>query len=330
MLGFVPEPDSGRGTVGILWNCFFTIFLCTWSAIHLDVPKHADKLYLLRNKMGWLCLGVVAPEVIALRAIVEWLRTREVLRNMRKGGWENATMLEAWYLSMGGIRIRTSHGDILRIRNIVKAVPELPGQFPSRQQIIDKSKSDFLAKFLTCLQMLWFFVQSIARLSQGLSISLLEVSTISYICLALISFGFWMTKPFNINTPTVIDSISPTKHLHRNTFDPRSGGLIVLLAWVSIVGCFAGIHSAAWFYQFPSFAETWIWRVSALSCFIVSLPVCHLAWAEKESNTLICIVVVSYTLVRLCLIVETFAAFRSCPASIYAELQWSRYWGHFG
>jgi hypothetical protein len=216
-------------------------------------------------------------------------------------------------------------------------VPVLPGQFPSKQDIADKSKTDLLGKFLTCLQILWFLAQSIARVSQGFSISLLEVSTISYICLAFISFNFWMTKPFNVNTPTVLDATTSTVPLYIRTDEITfkgafSGPLITLLVWGFIVGCFTGVHCAAWYYQFPTVAEAWIWRVSAILCFVLPLP--FIQSADADSGTYIynlgTYILFSYILVRLCLIVEVFAAFRSSPASIYAEVNWSRYWGHFG
>lgn len=37
-VGWVPEP-TGRGMVGLIYNCLFTIFLCTWTANRRKVPK---------------------------------------------------------------------------------------------------------------------------------------------------------------------------------------------------------------------------------------------------------------------------------------------------
>ncbi|KAK4211528.1 hypothetical protein QBC37DRAFT_12158 [Rhypophila decipiens] len=34
MVEFVPEPNCGRGTIGILWSCFSTLFLVIWVACH--------------------------------------------------------------------------------------------------------------------------------------------------------------------------------------------------------------------------------------------------------------------------------------------------------
>ena len=36
--GWQAEP-SGRGTWSIVWKCVVTVLLCTWSALHLEVPN---------------------------------------------------------------------------------------------------------------------------------------------------------------------------------------------------------------------------------------------------------------------------------------------------
>lgn len=46
----------------------------------------------------------------------------------------------------------------------------------TESHIMDKSKSNALAKTLVCMQALWFMAQCISRLAQILPISLLEVS----------------------------------------------------------------------------------------------------------------------------------------------------------
>src|SRR5204862_325718 len=33
------HPPPIRGTMDILWSCLFTVFLCTWTAQHLNVPQ---------------------------------------------------------------------------------------------------------------------------------------------------------------------------------------------------------------------------------------------------------------------------------------------------
>ena len=58
----MPEPQ-GRGTWSILWGCLATIFICTWSALYLDVPKKHGRWYLLLRKLRYMSITVLAPEI---------------------------------------------------------------------------------------------------------------------------------------------------------------------------------------------------------------------------------------------------------------------------
>jgi hypothetical protein len=37
-----------------------------------------------------------------------------------------------------------------------------------------------------------------------------------------------------------------------------------------------------------------------------------------------------YVIARLCMITELFLAFRKAPSSVYTEVDWTAYFGHFG
>ena len=70
------------------------------------------------------------------------------------------------------------------------------------QSINDKSKADFLAKGLVCLQISWVFLQCVARKAAGYPITLLELHTLVHIFCAVVIYGFWWQKPLNISDPT--------------------------------------------------------------------------------------------------------------------------------
>lgn len=74
----------------------------------------------------------------------------------------------------------------------------------SVQQIRDKSKADSLTKTLVCLQAVWFCVQCFSRLAYGLPLSLLELNTFAHALCALITYGLWWNKPFDVGEPTLI------------------------------------------------------------------------------------------------------------------------------
>ncbi len=81
-----------------------------------------------------------------------------------------------------------------------------PGLLPdiSAEEIRDRSKTNGFAKTLVCVQAAWFSLQVIARLGQGLAISLLELNTFAHALCALAIYYIWWDKPLDIDEPTVI------------------------------------------------------------------------------------------------------------------------------
>ena len=82
-VGWVSDADNNRSTKTLLYNCLFTIFLCTWSAMHLNVPGEKDtQLRTFLRKCEWMLIGVLAPEWVAFLAIMEWYSTWELVRKV--------------------------------------------------------------------------------------------------------------------------------------------------------------------------------------------------------------------------------------------------------
>jgi hypothetical protein len=59
-----PEPNK-RGTFSILSTCLFTMLLCVWTAVHLNIPEDRSKKQFWRKTL-WLFFGLVAPELVCL------------------------------------------------------------------------------------------------------------------------------------------------------------------------------------------------------------------------------------------------------------------------
>lgn len=74
----------------------------------------------------------------------------------------------------------------------------------SSGHIKDKGKANGLAKFLVCAQAVWYGIQVITRLGQGLAIMLLELNVFAHILYALLTYIFWWNKPLDIEEPTLI------------------------------------------------------------------------------------------------------------------------------
>jgi hypothetical protein len=61
-------------------------------------------------------------------------------------------------------------------------------------------QSSGIVKGITCIQAIWFCSQCIARMSNGMAISLLELNTFAHCVSALFIYGFWWYKPYDVNS----------------------------------------------------------------------------------------------------------------------------------
>jgi hypothetical protein len=132
----------------------------------------------------------------------------------RRHPWTTA---HSFYALMGGFVFDTSDEDVNFLPNsrqrltltplgllyILEHEPDLVPNI-SEEHICDKSKASNLAKTLVCLQALWFCVQCIVRLKQGLAISLLELNVFGHAVCALLMYFLWWDKPLDIEEPTVL------------------------------------------------------------------------------------------------------------------------------
>ncbi len=73
----------------------------------------------------------------------------------------------------------------------------------STEVVEDKSKADAIAKLIVCVQALWFLVQSIARVKQGMQLTLLEIHTLTHIGCAFCMYLVWFQKPYSVTSPEV-------------------------------------------------------------------------------------------------------------------------------
>lgn len=86
---------------------------------------------------------------------------------------------------------------------LMEHAPELMPDIPTAQ-IADRSKSGLLGAALLFFQIISFCVTCIARRSQHLPMSLLEVTTLAHSLCVLAAYALWWRKPFNISEPTLI------------------------------------------------------------------------------------------------------------------------------
>lgn len=71
-----------RGTLSLVYSCLITIFACTWTVLHLNVPKVDDGLWKLAfRKAKWMAITILFPEFIFSKAICD---LRQALYDLRE------------------------------------------------------------------------------------------------------------------------------------------------------------------------------------------------------------------------------------------------------
>jgi hypothetical protein len=79
----------------------------------------------------------------------------------------------------------------------------LPVQVAAAQGI---GQASGIVKAITCVQAVWFCSQCIARMNNGLAISLLELNTFAHCISAFFIYGFWWHKPYDVASHAFLES----------------------------------------------------------------------------------------------------------------------------
>jgi hypothetical protein len=72
--GYFKSPPSERGTLNILSTCIFTLVLCVYTCLHLNIlPHKATKWYQKKwgSKTIGILLGLLAPEIVSSRFLYQ-------------------------------------------------------------------------------------------------------------------------------------------------------------------------------------------------------------------------------------------------------------------
>lgn len=83
LVGFVSGPD-GRGTLSLLFSCIFTLVLCVWSTVHLNLPKPTESsLEHTWRYLKWSLLGIFGPEFVIWTAWRQHISARALANNIK-------------------------------------------------------------------------------------------------------------------------------------------------------------------------------------------------------------------------------------------------------
>ncbi|KAJ7752862.1 hypothetical protein B0H16DRAFT_1690887 [Mycena metata] len=294
--------NSCRTLFDIVWGCLATIFACTWVALHQNVPDpDLGHFALLMRKLRMMLVTIIAPEVIVGFAARQFVSARWISKEF------DVSTTHGFFCNMGGFVSEEGHP--------VSKMKQLPAYMPAirkikKADIEDKSKGDTLSKGVAIAQGLWFVTQCLARVSQHLPLTELEVATLAFAVISVIIRLLWLHKPLDVQQPIVVtrsevdplqeEGITPPSdsvtlvdrifggifgdHDHYHPISSTSVpsfysieidakdtyGLVTFAGVFGVGSIFGSIHCAAWNALFPSMAEMWIWRIS--SVFIAAYP----------------------------------------------------------
>ena len=215
--GWQPSPD-GRGTLNLVYSCLFTIFMCTWSVLCVNVPASGDRAtQVFSRKMMFAALGILGPEFIVQAALGQWISAKHSVKLFNASGHHQWTIKHAFFADMGGLMLHTPDSPPFPIdaKQTHYLVEKKHIQCPrvTKKDIEDRDKFDVLLRILVVCQISWFVANCIARGAQGLAVTTLELSTISFIFCTLGTEVFWWHKPADVKTPIIIHCDIPVSEI---------------------------------------------------------------------------------------------------------------------
>ena len=74
---WVDEP-SGRGTWGLIQTCLVTLFLCIYTAIHLNIRPHQTKRQSWLRRIIVSLLASAIPEFMFVCALYQWSLAKQL------------------------------------------------------------------------------------------------------------------------------------------------------------------------------------------------------------------------------------------------------------
>ena len=215
-----------RGTWSILWGCFATIFICTWSVLHLNVPpRSASDLRRFTQKVGQTLLAIIGPEIFLAAAINETLLSRmykkEIDRHVnRQQGREAWSLIHVRFMLADGFTKTTESDDVWKTLEEVVNIPQEPPI--SKKELKSRSTTDWIANTLAIFQISWFGAQLLVRRIQHLHITAMEILTLAFIVCSIFTYILCWPQPQNVAYPVVLPPLEETPPERPATASPRA------------------------------------------------------------------------------------------------------------
>ncbi|THU80835.1 hypothetical protein K435DRAFT_767780 [Dendrothele bispora CBS 962.96] len=244
---------SCRTVEEILYSCLAVVFACTWVAIHPNIPRKFDIGYADPNEIAdsftissarvfaqdviTMILSLLAPELIVLWAMRQWFAARQIAKKYSKYGW---TKTHGHFLIMGGFTLFENNGYLSRC--LLEFLIQHKYINITEDEITARSKTDFLTKSIAVVQTTWFILQCIARVTEGLVVTDLEIVTVAFALLNIVTYILWWDKPQRVRYPMKVD--------YRRRHVPREVKVMEdRLIWRGIKAMFTSFCD--WIHQLP-------------------------------------------------------------------------------
>ncbi|KAI5819294.1 hypothetical protein BZA77DRAFT_276262 [Pyronema omphalodes] len=220
------DTPKERGTLTIIFSCGTALGLCVWTGVHLNVDPSASGGYKqstietvsrLLGKLVWALIALFAPDIVLTVAVHQFLVAYEY-QQAKKKHMEPKKQMElkmAFFATMGGFcieemtvdgpRWKSLKVDTLRRLRTMDIIHDYP-----LSEIDDKSKASGIAKILVCFQTGWILLQCLARHLNGLHITMLEMNTAVHVLFAIVMYGVWWRKPFDVAYKEAFDAANET------------------------------------------------------------------------------------------------------------------------
>lgn len=207
---WVEQPNT-RGTLDILWTSLFTIFLCTFTLLCLNVPAASESDWRITSRrLFWMGLAIAGPEFVLTAAAGQYGTAQESVKAFEEIGYSQWTVRHGFLADMGGFMLIPREGKPFPVnaKHLHWLVSRKYLAYPevTVKEICDKSKKDTVAKILSCFQLGYLVVQCLGRAGQGLAITTIELSALAIVICSLMTSICWLRKPTDVMTPICLYS----------------------------------------------------------------------------------------------------------------------------
>ncbi|KAG2034689.1 hypothetical protein BDR03DRAFT_1013146 [Suillus americanus] len=220
----------------ILSSCGITLFACTWTAIHPDIPgKDEGVAAIFLRRLLLMVMAFLAPEFAVAWAACQYIHARRFVKDCENvdnisdsskissavfTGW---TLTHGFFADMGGfvLYVNGELRAILTPDELLRFVRDGSVEIPviTKAEIDARSKGDILSKCIAILHLVWFVIKLIVRYFRNLPVTLLEIDTLGVVALTFMSYVLWFRKPKDAQLPYIVHWKDPTAFPLPESFD---------------------------------------------------------------------------------------------------------------